>query len=348
MLPKKPTLHYPFPEPPASGTMKEIMPGVHWIRMPLPFRLDHINLWALNDGNDWALVDTGMRNEDTVRVWRELLGSAREPKALTRVFVTHMHPDHIGMAGWLTRKLGARLWMTRLEYMVCRVMASDSGREAPPDALAFFREAGWGDDAIETYRARFGNFGNMIHRLPDSYHRISDGMELQINGRTWRVVTGNGHSPEHACLYCPDLKLFISGDQVLPSISSNVSVNPTEPEANPMADWFDSLAKIRREVPADVLVLPAHNECFVGLHERLDYLRTSQEHAHEKLLDSLGDPRRVVDVFQALFGRPITERDGANFGLATGEAMASLNYLLHQGLISRELRDDGVAWYMRC
>ena len=139
MLPEKPKLRYPFPEPPASGTMKEVMPGVHWIRMPLPFKLDHINLWALNDGKDWALVDTGMRNDETVRVWRDLLGGAREPKALTRVFVTHMHPDHIGMAGWLTRKLGARLWMTRLEYMVCRVMASDSGREAPPDALAFFR-----------------------------------------------------------------------------------------------------------------------------------------------------------------------------------------------------------------
>lgn len=342
--PEKPELEYPFASPPARGMKMEVAPGVHWIRMPLPFRLDHINLWALEDGDRWALVDTGIRNEETATVWRELFANAVEQRPLTRVFVTHMHPDHVGMAGWLTRKLGARLWMSRLEYLSCRVMASDSGREAPPEAISFYREAGWSENALESYRARFGRFGNQIHTLPDSYVRLGDGMELQIGGRTWRVVIGTGHSPEHVCLYCPEAKVFISGDQVLPRISSNVSVYPTEPENNPMADWYCSIEKIKREVPDDVLVLPAHNDCFRGLHARLDYLKATQDHALARLALRLNEPRRAIDVFEALFGRPIDESDMALFGLATGESLACLNYLVCRGEVEKEVR-DGVAWY---
>jgi glyoxylase-like metal-dependent hydrolase (beta-lactamase superfamily II) len=237
--------------------------------------------------------------------------------------------------------------MTRLEYLTCRVMASDSGREAPPEALAFYRGAGWSENAIESYRARFGRFGNQIHTLPDAFERMSDGMELRINGNIWRVVTGNGHSPEHACLYCPALKVLISGDQVLPRISSNVSVIPTEPNANPMADWLASLAKIRREVPDDVLVLPAHNDCFHGLHARLDYLASSQHRALDELEKTLVSPRRAVDVFTSLFGRPIDESQMAVFGMATGEGIACLNYLVHAGRAVRSTDAEGVAWYHR-
>jgi glyoxylase-like metal-dependent hydrolase (beta-lactamase superfamily II) len=209
----KPTLVYPFAGPPARGQTLEVAPGVHWIRMPLPYALNHINLWALDDGDGWAIVDTGVRNEETVLVWREVFANAPDERPLTRVFVTHMHPDHVGMAGWMTRRFGVRLWMTRLEYLTCRVMVSDTGREAPDDAIEFFRRAGWGAGAIETYRARFGNFGKHIHALPDSFRRIRDGEEVRIGANTWRVVVGSGHSPEHACLYGPELKVLISGDQ---------------------------------------------------------------------------------------------------------------------------------------
>ena len=257
-----------------------------------------------------------------------------------------MHPDHVGMAGWLTRKFGVRLWMTRLEYLTCRVMVSDSGREAPPEGTDFYRRAGWGAAAIESYRLRFGNFGKYIHTLPDSYRRLQDGEELRIGEHLWRVVVGNGHSPEHACLYCPALKLLISGDQVLPRISSNVSVYPTEPDANPMADWYASLAKLKREVPDDVLVLPAHNECFRGLHARLDSLHKGQDRALERLRRALGgEPRRAVDVFTALFARPIAETDLNLLSMATGEGLACLNYLLQRREIDCEIDAQGVAWY---
>ncbi|MEZ5664681.1 MAG: MBL fold metallo-hydrolase, partial [Burkholderiaceae bacterium] len=305
----RPKLAYPFDAPPAHGQSLEVAPGVHWMRLPLPFTLDHINLWAISDGEGWALVDTGLRSEETMRVWRELFANAADPRPLTRVFVTHMHPDHVGMAGWLTRKFGVRLWMTRLEYLTCRTMVADTGREAPADGIAFYRSAGWGPEAIETYRVRFGNFGKFIHTLPDSFRRLRDGEELRIGDHTWRVIVGSGHSPEHACLYCPALKVLISGDQVLPRISSNVSVYPTEPDADPMADWFASLEKIKREVPDDVLVLPAHNECFRGLHARIDALRQGQDRAFLRLRRTLEQPRRAVDVFGALFARSIGEAD---------------------------------------
>ena len=341
----KPALIYPFEGPPARGQTLEVAPGVHWIRMPLPYALNHINLWALDDGDGWALVDTGTRTDETAAVWRELFANAPDDRPLTRVFVTHMHPDHVGMAGWLTRKFGVRLWMTRLEYLSCRVMVSDTGREAPPDAIEFCRRAGWSEVAIETYRARFGNFGKHIHALPDSFRRLRDGEALRIGGHDWRVVVGSGHSPEHACLYCPALKVLISGDQVLPRISSNVSVHPTEPDADPMSDWLDSLARLRRELPDDVLVLPAHNEAFRGLHARIDALQRGQETALRRLRRTLAEPRRVIDVFGALFARPIGDAGAGLLGMATGEAVACLNHLMQRGEVGRSIDAEGVAWY---
>lgn len=339
-------LEYPYPDLPPRGSGLQVAPGVHWIRMPLPYALDHINLWALDDGDGWALVDTGTRTEMNAEVWRELFAGAPDRRSLTRVFVTHMHPDHVGMAGWLTRKFGVPLWMSRLEYLSCRAMVSDTGREAPDDAIRFYERAGWPEAAIEAYRARFGNFGKHIHPLPDSYQRLHDGQLLRIGAHEWRVVVGSGHSPEHACLYCPALKLLISGDQVLPRISSNVSVYPMEPEADPMSDWLASLEKVRREVPHDVLVLPSHNEPFRGLHQRIDALAHGQQRSLDRLRRSLQqEPRRAIDVFGALFARSIGPTDMPLLGMATGESLACLNHLVRRGEAVREIGDDGVARY---
>lgn len=341
----RPTLQYPFAAAPAAGQSIEVAHGVHWIRMPLPLALNHINVWAIEDGAGWTIVDTGMCTDDTQSAWHTLFAQVCAGRSLHRVIATHMHPDHVGLAGWLTRKFHCRLWMTQLEYLNCRVLTADTGRKAPEDAVQFYRRAGWSQAAIEHYQARFGNFGKYIHPLPESYHRIEDGEQIQIGKQTWRVIVGRGHSPEHACLYCEELKVLISGDQVLPKISSNVSVHPTEPDANPMRDWLDTLAKLKREVPDDVLVLPSHNECFRGLHARLDYLAAAQGRTLDRLRGTLAEPRRAVDVFVALFGRSIEESDGGLLNLATGESMACLNYLLSTGTIQRNTDSDGVHRY---
>lgn len=342
---EKPALIYPFKTPPATGKVLKVAPGVVWMRMPLPMILNHINVYGIEDSAGWAAVDTGMGTEETLAAWRELFANATDRRPLTRVFVTHMHPDHVGMTGWLTRKFNCRLWMTRLEYLNCRVLVADTLRDAPDDGVTFYRRAGWSDASIETYRARFGTFGKRIHALPDSYRRIVDGEEIRIGANTWRVIVGTGHSPEHACLYCAELKLLVSGDQVLPRISSNVSVYPTEPDADPMHDWLESLAKIRREVPDDVLVLPSHNDCFRGLHARLDHLAASQERTLSLLRHSLEQPKRAIDVFAALFGRSIGETDPGLLNLATGESIACLNYLTHRGEVRQTFDAAGVAWY---
>ena len=341
----RPGREYPCGEPPATGAVSEVAPGVLWIRMPLPFALAQINLWAIRDGERWTLVDSGLQTPETAEAWRQLLPGALEDRAVRRLIVTHMHPDHVGMAGWLTRKFGCDLWMTRLEYLNCRVLVADTGREAPDDGVRFYRRAGWNEDSIEFYRTRFGGFGKSTYKLPDSFRRLRDGEVFDIGEHSWRVVVGTGHSPEHACLYCPSLKLLISGDQVLPRISSNVSVFPTEPQADPLGDWMASLAKLKREVPDDVLVLPAHNEPFRGLHARLDDLAHGHEIGLERLRRSLADRRcRAIDVFGALFARKI-EGDQHLLSMATGESMAHLNYLVARGEAVVEPDDQGVNWY---
>jgi glyoxylase-like metal-dependent hydrolase (beta-lactamase superfamily II) len=340
----RPTLVYPFeqtPEP-GAGDAVEVAPGVFWLRMPLGGSLAFINVWAIRDGDGFTIVDTGMQTEATGAAWRNAFAGLLQGRPVKRVIATHMHPDHVGMAGWIGRKFEAPLWMTRLEYLTCRLMAADTGREAPADGMRFYKAAGWDEAALERYAARFGGFGKGVYPLPDSYRRISDGEAIRIGDHDWRVVVGSGHSPEHACLYQPELKLFISGDQVLPRISSNVSVFPTEPLADPLKDWLTSLAGVKDRVPDEVLVLPAHNDPFYGLHARIDHLIKGHERGLSRLLRSLAQPKRAIDVFGALFARPIS---GDLLGMATGESLAHLNCLHGRGLATGETGADGVTWW---
>ncbi|MBO6544574.1 MAG: MBL fold metallo-hydrolase [Alphaproteobacteria bacterium] len=335
-------LSYPCGEAPAHGETREVAPGIFWVRMPLPFSLDHINLWLLDDGDGWVLVDTGVGDERTKAAWQQIFDEHLGGKPITRVIVTHLHPDHVGLAGWITRKFGVTLEMSRTDYLMCRTLAADTGNPPPEDALKFYRAAGFSERGVDAYAKRFGGFGERISRLPDVFKRLKEGDTLRIAGRTWRVIVGSGHAPEHVCLFCDDLKILISGDQVLPRISSNVSLHPTEALANPLQDWIDSCRKIKAALPEDTLVLPAHNEPFYGLHRRLDALVEGHEDGLTKLNEMLVEPKRAIDVFPALFKRKI----GPDvFFMATGESLAHLACLRERGDIKVTRDDKGVDWY---
>lgn len=339
-----PDIRYEFPDTPASGTAREIADGVHWLRMPLPFALDHINLWLFADGNGWAIVDAGVGTSKTREVWERVFVDTMGGAPATHVVITHLHPDHSGCAGWLAQRFGVDLWMTREEYLLCRVLSADTGRPAPEAGVAFYRAAGFPESALDRYRDMFGFFGRLVAPLPDAYRRLTDGLKGPIGDHEWEVVVGRGHSPEHACFYCEALNLFVAGDQVLPAISANVGVYPTEPEANPLRDWIGTLTAMKSRIPADVLVLPAHGRPFRGAHERIDALVYEHMRRLDALIDCLDTPKRAVDTFPALYRKPINDD---NLIMATGEAIAHLHYLLAEETLIAETDADGVTWYRR-
>lgn len=337
-------LNYPFGRgaDPRPGEPEKIADGVYWARFSMPMSLDHINLWLLEDEDGWTVVDTCLAIPSARETWETLFSGFMQNKPIKRVICTHLHPDHVGLAGWLTERFNCPLWMSREEFLMCRAMAGDTGRPAPDVALNFYRRAGYNEEQLERYRKKFGNFGRAIAPLPDSFHRMVDRETITIGGRYWQVIVGAGHSPEHTALYCPALKLLISGDQVLPRITPNVSVFPTEPDGNPLKEWLRSSAKFRETLPDDLLVLPAHEAPFYGLHVRVTQIIETHKRDLNSLFDYLDEPRRAVDCFPALFRREIDEN---SLGLATGETLAHLNCLIGRHRITRHTDASGVDWY---
>lgn len=329
---------------PAPGTLIELADGIGWARLPVPGSLKHINVWVLEEEGGVALVDTGLDIPPSREAWEVLLAGPLAGKTITRIIGTHFHPDHIGLAGWLAERFGAALWMTRTEWLFARLLTADVRSEPPAAAFAFWRAAGWSEEAIAAEAAKgWGRFSAVVSPVPVGFVRIRDGGTIRIGARDWRVVVGSGHSPEHACLVDDANGIMIAGDQVLPRITSNVSLGLSEPEADPLGDWLASIAKLK-DLPDSLFVLPSHGEPFTGLHARLDAL----DHGHRDRLDALhaclATPRRAIDCFGILFGRAIDENSR---GLATGEAMAHLRHLEVEGRAVRQVH-DGVYWYRRC
>lgn len=334
-------LTYPLGSVPAPGEAIEAAPGVLWLRLPLPMQLNHVNVYAIEDGEGWVVVDTGIRTPDTLAAWEAALAGPLGGRPVTRVIGTHMHPDHIGLAGWLCERFEAPLLMTQLEYVTARMLVSDTG-PAPESGAIFWRAAGWSEEQVETYRTSYGRFAKGVAPLPAGYQRLVAGQTLLIGGQEWTIVTGNGHSPDHACLWRRSDGVLISGDQILPRISSNISVWPTEPLADPLHDWMTSLERLGDLLPADTLVLPGHGEPFTGVLPRIEALKRGHRVSLTRLERTLRTPSRAVDAFGALFARPV---DGGLLGMATGEAIAHLNYLAGQGRVRRERDADGVDWW---
>lgn len=323
---------------PEFGAVHPLGEGLGWTRLPVPGSLKHINVWLLEEEGGVAVVDTGVLLGATKDAWEKALDGRR----VTRVLITHFHPDHLGCAGWLCAENGAALWMNRTEYLLARMLVADR-RDAPPaEAVAQLVGAGWTDEQVATMKARgWGSFANIISDLPVGHVRIAEGDVIRVGNRDWTVWIGSGHTPEHVCFVDFANKVMIAGDQVLPRITSNVSVTITEPQGDPLGDWLASIEKFRA-LPDDLLVLPAHGEPFYGLHARLDRLeeghRTSLDRLHAHLAEA---PRRAVDCFGILFGRAI---EGGILGLATGEALAHLRHLEVTGRAAYETR-DGVNWW---
>lgn len=340
----KAEINYEFDSRPEIGETMQVADGMLWLRMPLPFALTHINLWLLEDDDGWAIVDTGVGTAKSKEVWQDTITKVMGDKSVKHVVVTHLHPDHVGCAGWLTDEFDVDLWMTRDEYLLCRVLVADTGRPAPNKAIQFYKAAGFSEEALTRYKEMFGGFGKFVTKLPESYKRLCAGEKLTFAGNTWEVLIGRGHSPEHACFLDADRNLFISGDQLLPTISSNVSVYPTEPKANPLRDWITSLNMLKSRLPDDVLVLPAHGKPFRGAHARLDALIEEHMEGLAALHDFCKEPRRAIDAFPALFRSRISSKQ---LMLATGESIAHLNYLLDDGSFVAEADADGVLWYER-
>ncbi len=335
-------IEYEYDFRPECGGVADIIPGLKWLHFPLPFMLSHINTWLLDDGDGWAIVDTGLYTGVTRDIWDNILTGHLEGEPISRVLVTHLHPDHVGCAGWLCDRLNVELYMPRDEYLLCRILVADTGLPAPEEGRRFYRAAGFSEEQMGCYIEMFGSFGKVVSQLPQSYRRLHEGRSVKIGSNEWQVIIGRGHSPEHACLFCPELNVLISGDQVLPTISPNVSVFPTEPVANPLAGWFDSLNRLKTLLPDDVLVLPSHGKPFRGVKGRLDALIEEHETGLDKLREFCREPKRALDVFPTLFKGRISD---SNLIMATGEAIAHLNYLLYEGEFSIDTDKHGVRWY---
>ncbi|BBB69643.1 Zn-dependent hydrolase [Undibacterium sp. YM2] len=344
-------LHYPFGETlPDTGKTMEIAPGVLWIRMGLPFALNHINLWLLEDELEtsqgkvrgWTVVDCGIASDATRDAWEILFGDLNNHLRglpIIRVIATHCHPDHIGLADWLCSRWNVQLWMTAGEYAFARMMSASLPGADGTAMFPHFRKHGLVDsDMQEQIQERKTHYTRLVPTVPIAYHRMQEGLDVIINQRHWQVITGFGHSPEHASLYCAELNILISGDMLLPRISTNVSVFAIEPEANPVQQYMDSLQKYL-PLPEDVLILPSHGKPFKGLHTRVRQLQDHHAERLEEVKLACATPQSAMDIVPIMFRRPL---DSHQLTFAIGEALAHLHKLWYDGVLRRVTGDDGI------
>ena len=344
MNPLEAQLAYPFADTvPATGTLHEVTPGLAWLRMPLPFALDHINLWLLRDVQDgrtgWTLVDCGAGTDATRAAWEQVFAGGMEGQPLLRVIATHCHPDHVGLSGWLCERFQAPFWASTGEFGFARMMAASLPGVDGPSAIPHFERHGLVDPVmLEQMRSRRNYYPSLVPAVPEAYTRLQDCQLVRIGASDWRVITGFGHSPEHVALYSEQLKALISGDMVLPRISTNVSVFAVEPEGNPLQQYLDSLAKFA-DLPEDTLVLPSHGKPFRNLHTRIAQLQAHHAARLAEVVAACTQPRSAVDIVPLMFRRQL---DAHQLSFALGEALAHLHKLWKDGILRRVTGLDGI------
>ena len=332
------SLEYPFPQIPAPGTTLQVAPGIHWLSMPLPFQLDHINLWLMEDEDGWTIVDTGIGNALTRELWVRVLGE----KQVKRVIVTHYHPDHAGNAAWLSERHGAELWMTQGEYLTAHAVRTSTAGYTAEAVLGVFRRNGLDPQRAAAMAGGRNRYAALVPEFPFSYRRIIEGDEIRIGGQGWRAIIGHGHAPEHLSLFSKASNTLIAGDMLLSTISTNVSVWSIDPEGDPLRLFLESVARYR-ELPEDVLVLPSHGKPFRGAHRRVAELESHHRDRLQELTQSLLEkPRSAADLLGVLFRRPL---DTHQTFFAMGEAIAHLHYLYYAGRAQRRVDPDGIMRY---
>ncbi len=338
-------LRYPWETPPEAGQAIEVADGVLWMRLPLPMRLDHVNVYALDDGDSWTIIDTGFDTGKTRNIWQSLLQGPLAGKPVGRVIVTHHHPDHIGLAGWFQQEFGSELVTTRTAWLLGRMLMLDKQTVLPPETIAFYRSAGMSEEILQKRMTEKPfNFADVVADLPLGFTRIKQDDVIRIGGRDWDVHIGNGHAPEHATFWSRDDNLVISGDQILSSISPNIGVYPTEPMADPVGEWLEACERLSLLARGDQLVLGGHKLPFTGLPFRLHQLIENHHGALKRLVDYLDTPKSAGDCFTPLFKRKIGE---AEYGLALVEAIAHVSHLYQEGRATRELDAAGTYLYTR-
>lgn len=335
----------PFPDFPAEGEAIEVADGILWLRIPLPMVLDHVNAYALREdagnGGGWTVIDTGVNSRRTIALWEKILAGPLQGAPVTRLIVTHHHPDHVGLAGWFQGR-GAELHMTRTAWLFSRMLTLDEQARATDEQVQFWISAGMDEEILSAReQERPYNFADMVYPMPLGFVRLHEGATIEMGGRTWDVRFGHGHAPDHATFWSRDGEVVIGGDQLLATISPNIGVYATEPEADPLGEWMMACEALQPHALETQLVLPGHKLPFTGLPSRMRQLIDNHHGALARLRDHIAKgPCSAAECFSALFVRKI---DGGTYGLALVEAVSHLNHLHQLGQITRARRGDG-AW----
>jgi glyoxylase-like metal-dependent hydrolase (beta-lactamase superfamily II) len=331
------SLSFPFAEPPAFGETVEIAPGLLWARIPLPFRLDHVNIYLIEDQGGWAIFDTGIADDVTREAWTKLLAGRR----VTRVIVSHFHPDHIGLAGWLCARHDAPLLTSQTTYLGCINISLRPDNDAADHYRAFYVGNGLPDDVTAQVTTRGHSYLRMVTDLPPTFARIVAGDDLVIGGRTFRAMSGEGHAPEQIMLWCAEEKLFLAADEVLEKITPNISVWAIDPTADPLGLFYRSLRQLKTDLPEDALALAGHRLPFVGVHRRCDELIAHHEERCGMIAAACRErPQSVSDLLPVVFPRVA---DPHQLGFAFSEVFAHVNRMLRDGRLIWADRSAGVA-----